>query len=145
MTLSAEEYDVIMAMRQKKGKHIFFDDNGDEMSVKPTSSPEDEKKPKRTLTDEHKAKIKASREANNAVKARKAATTVEVDTASELKELQKKSGQELRDIYHPLIGKKVGMKTSPTAPTKLVLITEIMRLRASGHTPENPSKGVKAE
>ncbi len=132
MTLSAEEHAVIMIMRQKAGKHLFFDDNGAEKPVKP----------KRTLTDEHKAKIKASRDAT---KATKAATTVEVDTSSELKDLQIKNGQELRDIYHPLIGKKIGMKTSPTAATKAVLVTEIMRLRASGHTPENPSKGGKAE
>ena len=135
MTLSAEEHAVIMTMRQKTGKHLFFDDNGAEMPVKP----------KRTLTDEHKAKIKASREANKAKKATKAATTVEVDTTSELKDLQTKSGQELRNIYHPLIGKKIGMKHSPTAPIKAVLIREIRRLRAAGHTPENPSKKAKAE
>lgn len=142
MTISAEEHAVIMSMRQKTGKHLFFDDNGVEMSVKPISAPAEGKKPKRTLTDEHKAKIKASREAN---KAKKATTVVEVDAASELKDLQIKNGQELRDIYHPLIGKKIGMKTSPTAATKAVLITKIMSLRASGHTSENPSKGGKAE
>ena len=181
MTLSAEEHAVIMTMRQKTGKHLFFDDNGAEMPVKPKSTPAEKKtkktpkekkaispstedKPKRTLTEEHKAKLKVGREAARTKKAAaetllsmppadtSSSTPVSADENNQLSadalqshDLSAKTNQELRDIYHPLVGKKIGMRTSAGLPDKAALVEEIMRLRASGHTPENPSKKAKAE
>jgi len=181
MTLSAEEHAVIMIMRQKTGKHLFFDDNGAEMPVKPSSAPAEKKtkktpkekkaisplteeKPKRTLTEEHKAKLKVGREAARTKKAaaEAALSMPPADTssstpvsageknqlsadASQASDLSAKTNQELRDIYHPLVGKKIGMRTSAGLPDKAALVKEIMSLRASGYTPENPSKMAKAE
>ena len=160
MTLTSEEHDVIMAMRHKTGKHLYFDENGNETSVKPASAPAETNKPKRTLTDEHKAKLKAGREAKKTTKVVTSAETTLSIPSSDIssftpvsvplgqvkeKDLWTKTNQELRDYYHPLVGKKVGMRTSAGLPDKLALITEIVRLHAAGHTPENPAKTAKAE
>lgn len=175
MTLTAEERDVILALRQKSGKHVFFDEEGAE-----TAAPAAPLKKKRELTEEQKAKMKAGREAARAKKVADAAeaalpapppcppgamlcatpagessaaapaekkkrSELPADASAEMKELWEKTNQELRDIYHPLVGKKVGMRTSAGLPDKLALVTEIVRLRTAGHTPENPAKTSKAE
>jgi Spy/CpxP family protein refolding chaperone len=219
MTLTAAERDVILALRQKSGKHTFFNDDGAEVAApKKRELTEEQKakmkagreaarakklaesaaeaalpaevpaaaapaeKPKRVLSEEQKAKMKAGREAARAKKLEKelaerqalrdlephvapatylamlaeapvpspallkaVRSQLPADASVEMKELWEKTNQELRDIYHPLVGKKVGMRTSAGLPDKLALVTAITRLRAAGHTPENPAKTVKAE
>jgi hypothetical protein len=180
MTLTAAERDVILALRQKSGKHVFFDEEGAETAAPAPSVAANAAPKKRVLTEEQKAKMKAGREAARAKKVADAAeaalpapppcppgamlcatpagessaaapaekkkrSELTADASAEMKELWEKTNQELRDIYHPLVGKKVGMRTSAGLPDKLALVTEIVRLRTAGHTPENPAKTSKAE
>lgn len=248
MTLTSAERDAVLAMRQKSGKHVFFDETGEPIG----------QKKKRTLSEEHKAKLLAAAALARAKKAgekarlaaedkaelralvdasdrgqlvrEKAAeaappapsaepvvircaechkgvdsgydhrncsffgkggagyenddewleaaktytasltappvllpppvpclapapaaekpkpsrTELPADATPEQKELWGKTNQELRDIYHPLVGKKVGMRTSGPKD-KLALVMAITELRAAGHTPENPKVAGKAK
>jgi hypothetical protein len=73
--------------------------------------------------------------------------SAEAEADADEKPLEKMTNQELRDIYNPLIGKRVGMKNSGEASNKAKLIAAIIRLRAekSSATPVAEAAGSAAE
>jgi len=74
-----------------------------------------------------------------------ASASAPAEAAAAEKPLKKMSGQELRDIYHSLIGKPVGLGHSRKAPTKAKLITAITELRAGKSSASPVAAGSAAE